>query len=131
MAVGGGRGNVVEYCIQNGWLWAENQTRNLPNRQLSADLSLEAFATTEFNEIFSGRQLRQGVKILQLFRDGRWGQSQSLIRRRAFTPRRGCVPQKILLTVLIIQHLYLCEFNLNTLTLGMVGTSNDSKFAGV
>jgi len=102
---GGGcaRWNVVEYCSQNGWLWAEHQTCNLPNRELSAVLSLEAFAATELNEIFCGKQLRQGVKILQRFRYCKWGQSQSLIRRRAFTPRRGCLPEKILLTVLIIQ----------------------------
>jgi hypothetical protein len=123
-----GGGDVVEYCSQNGWLWTENQTCNLPNRELSADLSLEAFSATEFNEIFSGRQLRQGVKILQSFRDCRWGQSQSLIRRRTFTPRRGCLPEKILLTVLIIQRWYLCEFV--NLTLRMVGKSNDSKVAG-
>jgi hypothetical protein len=87
-------GIVVEYCSQNGWLWAENQTCNLPNRELSADVSLEAFAATEFNEIFSGKQLLQGVKILQLFRDCRWGQSQSLIRRRDFTSRHGCLSEK-------------------------------------
>ena len=80
-----------------------NQTCNLPNRELSADLSLEAFAATEFKEVFSGRQLRQGAKILQLFRDCRWGQSQSVIRRRAFTLRYSCLPEKILMTVLIFQ----------------------------
>jgi hypothetical protein len=51
MAGGAGGGDVVEYCSQNGWIWAENKTCKIPNRTLSADLSLEAFAATEFNEI--------------------------------------------------------------------------------
>jgi hypothetical protein len=34
---------VVEYCSQNGRLWAENQTRNLPNIKHSADYSTLIF----------------------------------------------------------------------------------------
>jgi hypothetical protein len=33
------------------------------------DASLEAFAATKFNEIFSGRQQRQDVKVLPTFRE--------------------------------------------------------------
>jgi len=31
---------------------------------------IEVFAATEFNKTFSDKQSRQGVKFLQLFRDG-------------------------------------------------------------
>jgi hypothetical protein len=30
---------------------------------------LKLFSVTEFNKVFTGRQLRRGVKILQRFRD--------------------------------------------------------------
>jgi len=36
---------------------------------LTFSSSLEAFTVTEFNEIFSGRQLRQYVKFFRCFRD--------------------------------------------------------------
>ena len=41
---------------------------SLPQTTNSAfDIILEAFAATEFNEIFSGRQQRQDVKLFQRF----------------------------------------------------------------
>jgi len=59
---------------------------------------VKAFTATEFNKIFSGGQPRQGVKILQSFRQWRWS---------TFTPWHGCLPEKILLDAVfadILQH---------------------------
>ena len=36
---------------------------------LTLSISLEAFAATEFNEIFSGRHQRQNVKVFRRFGD--------------------------------------------------------------
>jgi hypothetical protein len=90
------------HCPWTRWMSA------LPSRK---HISLVAFAATEFNEMFSGRQPRQGVKFAQCYRDKtrtgfgftkplatprKWGRNQSL-KRRTFIPWRVCLPEKILL----------------------------------
>ena len=40
---------------------------NNKSNNTSDDISLEAFAATEFNEIFSGRQPRQDLKVFGRF----------------------------------------------------------------
>lgn len=73
---------------------------------------LEAFAATRFNDIFSVRQSRQGVKVSQRFKD--WlcpylqGESQSLKCWEIFTRWTGCLPEKILLNAnyYLISRLY-------------------------
>jgi hypothetical protein len=68
------------------------------------DVSLEAFAETEFHGIFSGRQLHQGVKVLQHIKDNRalcgWGRIQFLKRQRICTPRCRCLAENILSSIL-------------------------------
>jgi hypothetical protein len=49
-----------------------NSAPSLPSDKMRSVLpsrSLEAFAETEFNEMFSGKHPRRGVKFVQCFRD--------------------------------------------------------------
>ena len=80
-------------------------------------MTLEAFAATEFNNVFPGREPHQGVKNVRHFRewlrphhqgvdDGCfgstkpsatpwwWGWIQSLQLWMPFTPGHGCLPEK-------------------------------------
>jgi len=60
------RNYLLKHVIE-GRLEGTGRRRRV-RKQLLDDVSLEPFAATEFNKIFSGRQPRRCVKILQRFR---------------------------------------------------------------
>jgi len=50
-------------------MWRSLHLRADTDRRTTHNVWLEAFAATEFNEIFSGRQPRQAVKVFRCFRN--------------------------------------------------------------
>jgi hypothetical protein len=58
----------LRHIFSKGKLW-KSELFCYKVRHLPVYVSLEAFVATEFNEMFTGRKLRQDVKVFQHFRD--------------------------------------------------------------